>query len=155
MNEGVFSSAVVPLGDVSNLKRVLLLYIANVGLRSCEVSQSAMELDASRTLSIISPCFPACWSQLGHYCRLSQVPFLQPDITDLCVGCSCLCVLPSRRLKNRPCPFAEQLYTRVVDILPDKWSNSPPRPWSTVRHCDTTVQGVWRLIQLSQGSQGP
>ena len=81
--------------------------------------------------------------------------FLATRYYRLCVGCSFLCVLPSRRLKNRPCPFAEQLYARVVDILPDRWSNSPPRPWSTVRHCDTRVQGVWRLIQLSQGSQCP
>ena len=77
MNEGIFCSAVVPLSDVSSLKPILLLYVANIRLWSREVSQSVMELDASWTLCIISLRLPACWSKFGHYCRLSQVPFLQ------------------------------------------------------------------------------
>ena len=84
-------------------------------------------LPAGQNLGIIVAClrFPSC-----RYYRL-------------CVGCSCLCALPSRRLKNRPCPFAEQLYTRVVDIMPDRWSNivpldPDPRSGTVIQLC-----GIW------------
>ena len=134
MNEGVFCSAVVPLSDVSSLKLILLLYVANIRLWSCEVSQSVMELDASWTLFALYHCaYLPAGQNLGII--VACLRFLSCRYYRLYVGCSCLCALPSRRLKNRPCPFAERLYARVVDILPDRWSNIVP--------LDYHVQALW------------